>query len=132
MVPRATGTPVATDLPRRGRPRDAANPHFPAQRLRTLAFLRRHATMVATVLDMITRLTDDDIALMRDARAINDKVGLLARLGVALIEVKKSGADLQVAATSAIGWDKLAHSVEEAKRLARPDKAALLALAAHA
>jgi hypothetical protein len=71
-------------------------------------------------------------ALIRDARAINDKVRLLARLGAALIEAKESGADLQEAVASAIGWDKLARSVEEAKRLARPDKADLPALGTRA
>jgi hypothetical protein len=70
--------------------------------------LRRHATLVATVLDTITRLTDDTVALfdravgrmfrraevreqdalMRDARAINDKVRLLAKLGAASIEAQ--------------------------------------------
>ena len=34
---------------------------------------------------------------MRDARAINDKVRLLAKLGAALIEARESGADLQAA-----------------------------------
>ena len=71
--------------------------------------------MVATVLDTIARLTDDTVAffergigrmfrraeirekdaLIHDARAINDKVRLLARLGAALIKAKESGADLQ-------------------------------------
>jgi TnpA family transposase len=125
---------------------------FTAQHLRALSPLRRHATLVATVLDTITRLTDDTVALfdraagrmfrraeireqdvlIRDARAINDKVRLLARLGAALIEARESGADLQEAVASAIGWDKLARSVDEAKRLARPDKADLPALAARA
>ena len=71
-------------------------------------------------------------ALIRDARAINDKVRLLAKLGAALIEARESGADLQEAVASAIGWDKLARSVEEAKRLARPDKTDLPALATRA
>ena len=125
---------------------------FTAQHLRTLSPLRRRATLIATVLDTITRLTDDTVALfdravgrmfrraevreqdalMRDARAINDKVRLLAKLGVALIEARESGADLQAAVASAIGWDKLARSVEEATRLARPDKVDLSALAARA
>jgi hypothetical protein len=93
--------------------------------------LRRRATRIATVLDTITRLTDDTVvlfdravgrmfrraevreqdALMRDARAINDKVRLLAKLGAALIEARESGADLQAAVASVIGWDKLARSV---------------------
>ena len=125
---------------------------FTAQHLRALSPLRRRATLVATVLDTITRLTDDTVALfdravgrmfrraeireqdalMRDARAINDKVRLLAKLGAALIEARENGADLQEAVAAAIGWDKLAHSVDEAKRLARPDKADLPALAARA
>jgi TnpA family transposase len=125
---------------------------FTAQHLRILSRPRRRATLVATVLDTITRLTDDTVALfdravgrmfrraeireqdalIRDARAINDKVRLLAKLGAALIEARESGADLQEAVASAIGWDKLARSVEEAKRLARPDKADFPALAARA
>jgi Domain of unknown function (DUF4158) len=112
---------------------------FTAQHLRALSPLRRRATLVATVLDTITRLTDDTVALfdravgrmfrraeiraqdalIRDARAINDKVRLLAKLGAALIEAKESGADLQETVASAVGWDKLARSVEEAKHLDR-------------
>jgi hypothetical protein len=108
--------------------------------------------LVATVLDTITRLTDDTVALfdralgrilrraeireqdvlIRDSRAINDKVRLLARLGAALIEARETGTDLQEAVASAVGWDKLARSVEEAKRLARPDKSDLSALAIRA
>jgi TnpA family transposase len=125
---------------------------FTAQHLRALSPLRRRATLIATVLDTITRLTDETVALfdravgrmfrraevreqdalMRDARAINDKVRLLAKLGAALIEARESGTDLQAAVASVIGWDKLARSVEEAKRLARPDKVDLSALAARA
>jgi TnpA family transposase len=125
---------------------------FTAQHLRALSPLRRRATLVATVLDTITRLTDDTVALfdralgrilrraeireqdvlIRDSRAINDKVRLLARLGAVLIEARETGADLQEAVASSIGWDKLARSVEEAKRLARPDKSDLSALAIRA
>ncbi len=57
---------------------------------------------------------------------------LLAKLGVALIEARNSGADLDKAVAAAIGWDKRARNVEEAERLARPDKADLPALAARA
>ena len=125
---------------------------FTAQHLRALSPLRRQATLVATVLDTITRLTDETVALfdravgrmfrraevrehealIRDARAINDKVRVLAKLGTALIEARESGTDLQEAIASAIGWDKLARSVAEAERLARPYRADLPALAARA
>jgi TnpA family transposase len=125
---------------------------FTAQHLRQLSPLRRRATLVATVLDTIVRLTDDGVAvfdravgrmfrraevrqedaLLRDARAINDKVRMLAKLGSALIKAKTDDADLDGAVATAVGWEKLAASVAEAERLARPDKADLPALAARA
>jgi TnpA family transposase len=71
-------------------------------------------------------------ALLRNARAINDKIRLLVKLGAALIEARNSGADLDDAVASAIGWEKLARNVDEAEHLARPDKADLPALAARA
>src|SRR6202040_2281376 len=97
---------------RHGYPRPALRARegarFTAHHLRALSPLRRRATLIATVLDTITRLTDDTVALfdravgrmfrraevreqdalMRDARAINDKVRLLAKLGAALIEAR--------------------------------------------
>ena len=57
---------------------------------------------------------------------------LLAKLGAALIEAKEGGADLDGAVAAAVGWDRLAASVAEAERLARPDKVDLPALAARA
>ena len=125
---------------------------FTAQHLRALSPLRRRATLVATVLDTITRLTDDGVALfdravgrmfrraevreqdalLRDARAINDKVRLLAKLGAALIKARDGGTDLSEAVAGSVGWDRLAAGVAEAERLARPDKTDLPALAARA
>ena len=125
---------------------------FTAQHLRALSPLRRQATLIATVLDTTARLTDDGVglfdravgrmfrraeareesALLRDARAVNDQVRLLAKLGAALIAAKQGGADLDRAVVSAVGWDKLAAHVAEAERLARPDKVDLPALAARA
>jgi hypothetical protein len=74
---------------------------FTAQHLRALSPLRRRSTLVATVLDTTARLTDDGVglfdravgrmfrraeardenAVLRDARAVNDKVRLFAKLG---------------------------------------------------
>src|SRR5215217_4696890 len=125
---------------------------FTAQHLRMLSPFRGRATLVATVLDTTMRLIDDGMALfdravgrlfrraaareenavLRDARAINDKVRLLAKLGTALINAKAGGADLDGAVATAVGWEKLAASVAEAERLARPDKADLPALAIRA
>ncbi|HET8765648.1 MAG TPA: DUF4158 domain-containing protein, partial [Rhodanobacter sp.] len=123
-----------------------------AQHLRALSPLRRRATLVATVLDAATRLTDEGVglfdravgrmfrraevreqdALLRDARAINDKVRLLAKLGGALIKARDAKADLETAVAEAVGWDRLARGVAEAERIARPDKADLPARAARA
>jgi TnpA family transposase len=125
---------------------------FTAQHLRALLPLRRRATLAATVLDTVARLTDDGVgtfdravgrmfrraelaegdALLRDARAVNDKVRLLARLGAALIEARNGKGDLEAAVADAVGWDRLARSVAEAERLARPDRADLPALAMRA
>ena len=125
---------------------------YTAQHLRALSLLRRRATLVATVLDTTARLTDDGVGLfdravgrmfrraeareegtlLRDARAINDKVRLLVRLGGALIAAKEGDADLDGAVADSVGWERLAASVAEAERLARPDKVDLPALAARA
>ena len=125
---------------------------YTAQHLRALSPLRRRATLVATVLDTATRLTDEGVglfdravgrmfrraeareeqAVLRDARAVNAKVRLLAKLGTALIEARESDGDLDGAVESSVGWDKLAASIAEAHRLVWPDKADLLALAARA
>jgi short-subunit dehydrogenase len=69
---------------------------------------------------------------LRDARAINDKVRPLVRLGGALIAAKQGDADLDGAVADSVGWERLAASVAEAERLARPDKVDLPALAARA
>jgi TnpA family transposase len=125
---------------------------FTAQHLRALTPLRRRATLVATVLDTIARLTDDGVglfdravgrlfrraevreqnAVLRNARALNDKVRLLARLGAALIQARDRKGDLEAAVADTVGWDMLARSVTEAERLARPDRVDLPALAGRA
>ena len=90
------------------------------------------STLPRPVLDDSVRLTDDGVgtfdravgrmfrraelaesdALLRDARAVNDKVRLLARLGAALIEARDTKGDLEAAVTDAIGWDRLAAMME--------------------
>ncbi len=67
-------------------------------------------------------------AFQRDKRAINDKVRLFARLGEALIRARNGGDDPLAAVASAVGWERLAEAVEEAKRLVRPDEPDALAL----
>ena len=125
---------------------------FTAQHLRALSLLRRRATLVATVVDTAARLTDEGVglfdravgrmfrraevrereALLRDARAVNDGVRLLARLGAALIEARHAGTGLEETVADAVGWEALARGVAEAQRLARPEGSDLPALAARA
>ncbi len=105
------------------------------ERLRALSLPRRRATIVATVLDTVARLTDDAVglfdravsrmvrraeareegAVLRDAKALGEKVRLLVRLGVALIAAKKEKADLDEAVTAAVGWDRLAASIHRGR-----------------
>ena len=152
---RAVGlNPAVTDAvhPERLRKLAREGGRFTAQHLRALSPLRRRATLVATVLDTITRLTDDGVTLfdravgrmfrraesreeetvLKNARAVNDKVRLFAKLGAALIEAKQGGTDLDGAVAGSVGWDRLAASVVEANQLTRPDKADLPALATRA
>lgn len=116
---------------------------FTAQHLRALSPLRRRATLVATVIDTSARLTYDGVvlfdravgrmfrraeareeaAVLRNARAVNDKVRLLARLGAALIEAKQSGKDLDGAVAVAVGCDRLAASVAQANKAPNPEQA---------
>jgi hypothetical protein len=125
---------------------------FTAQHLRALSPLRRRATLVATVLETTARLTDDGVslfdraigrmfrraeareeaAMLRDARAINEKVRILTRLGAALVDARNGGTDLDAAVASSVGWEQLAAAVAEARRLIRPGKTDLVALAKRA
>jgi TnpA family transposase len=120
-----------------------------AQHLRAISPSRRRAILVATVLEAIPTLTDAAIdmfdrligklfrkseqrqaeAFQRDARAINDKVRLFARIGEALLESKRLGCDPFDLVGAVIPWDRLAASVEEAKQLVRPDGPDYLAIA---
>ena len=102
---------------------------------------RRHATLVACVLDITAGLTDravdlfdrlvgamfrraedrQDRALRSDARAINEKVRLYARIGAALIAAHDGKQDAFEALAGVIPWDRFRASVAEAAALARPE-----------
>src|SRR5277367_6706720 len=99
---------------------------------------RRHATLAAITLDLGLALTDQAIdlferlvgtlfskaetrharAFQADGRAINEKVGLYARVGAALIAAREAGQDPFDAITAVIPWERFRASVAEA--LARP------------
>src|SRR5271168_1516430 len=102
---------------------------------------RRHATLVAITLDLGATLTDQAIdlfdrlvgtlfskaetrharAFQADGRAINEKVGLYARVGAALIAAREAGQDPFDAITAVIPWERFRASVGEAEALARPE-----------
>ena len=103
---------------------------------------RRHATLVAIGLDLGASLTDQAIdlfdrlvggmfrkaegrqarAFQADARAINDKVRLYARIGAALIAAREAKQDAFGAITGVIAWERFRTSVAEAEALARPEE----------
>lgn len=103
---------------------------------------RRHATLVATTLDITASLTDQAIelfdrlvgamfrkaegqharAFQADARAINEKVRLYARVGAALIAARDGKQDAYAAIATVIPWERFRDTVSEAERLARPEE----------
>ena len=103
---------------------------------------RRHATLAAIALDLQANLTDQAInlfdglvggmfrraegrqarAFQADARAINDKVRLYARVGGAVIAAHTGKQDAFDAITAVISWERFCASVAEAEALARPEE----------
>ena len=94
-----------------------------AQQLRSLAPFCRRAILAVTALELIARLTDEAIgvfdrvigglfrraerraaeALQANAHAVNDKIRLLAKLGDALIEARRTGSDAFAAIETVLG-----------------------------
>jgi hypothetical protein len=103
---------------------------------------RRHATLVATTLDIAANLTDQAIelfdrlvgamfrkaegrharAFQADARAINEKVRLYARVGAALIAARDGEQDAYDAIATVIPWERFRVTVAKAEALARPEE----------
>jgi len=103
---------------------------------------RRHAALVAMALDLSASLTDQAIGLFdrlvgamfrkaegrharafqADARAINEKVRLYARVGTALIAAQKAKQDAYGAIKEVITWERFCVTVAEAEALARPEE----------
>ena len=98
---------------------------------------RRHATLVATSLGVAASLTDAAIdlfdrlvgamfrkaegrqarAFQADARAINDKVRLYARVGAALIAARNGEQDAFDAIIAVMSWERFCTTVAEAEAL---------------
>ena len=97
---------------------------------------RRHAALVATTLELGATLTDQVIdlferligtmfskaetrharAFQADGRAINEKVGLYARVGAALIAAREAGSDPFEAITTIIPWESFRAASPKQKR----------------
>jgi TnpA family transposase len=103
---------------------------------------RRHAMLVAISLDLSAGLTDQAVdlfdrlvgamfrkaegrharAFQADARAINEKVRLYARVGAALIVARDDKQDAYNAIIALMPWEKFRTTVAEAEVLARPEE----------
>ena len=103
---------------------------------------RRHATLVAVGLDICAGLTDQAVdmfdrligamfrkaegrharAFQGDAKAINEKVRLYARIGAALIAAHEAKQDAFGAIATVIPWERFCSTVAEAEALARPEE----------
>ncbi|WP_233874710.1 Tn3 family transposase [Paraburkholderia adhaesiva] len=111
---------------------------------------RRHATLIAILLDTSASLTDETINLhdrligsfftkakhkyekrfAADGKAVNEKVRLYAKVGAALIAAKEAKSDPFEAIEAVVPWEAFTASVKEAQDLARDtefDSMALLA-----
>ncbi len=111
------------------------------QNLSTLEAGRRRATLVAYLLERAASLTDEALEMhdrmVGDAMAgakrtrdenlkgrgkqFNEKVGLYAGVGRALIAARESGADPYALLEEFVPWDRFVESVAEAEDLALPE-----------
>jgi len=119
-----------------------------AAHLREFGDERRHATLVAVVLDTMATLTDETLemheraigrefkkaerrhldAFQENGKAINEKVRLYAAVGRALIEAKTKAVDPFPEIEKLMPWEAFLASVEEAAKLASPEDFDHLAL----
>jgi TnpA family transposase len=109
--------------------------------LREFGEERRHATLVAVVLDTMATLTDEALemheraigrefkkaerrhldAFQQSGKAINEKVRLYAAVGKALIDAKIKAADPFAEIEKLMPWEAFLVSVEEAAKLSLPE-----------
>jgi TnpA family transposase len=102
---------------------------------------RRHATLVALMIETAATLTDEALDLhdrligsfftksknkyertfAEQGQAINDKVRLYAKVGGALVAAREQGRDPFVAIEAVISWEQFSASVHEAEQLARDE-----------
>jgi hypothetical protein len=113
-----------------------------AQHLRDLEPRRRHATLVAVVLDTRATVTDESIDLhdrimgtlfnrakrthaeqfQQAGYTLHDTVRLFCTVGQALLAARTSGLDPFAAIETVVPWDVFAARVADAEKLARPER----------
>ena len=111
------------------------------QNLSTLGAGRRRATLVAYLLERAASLTDEalemhdrmvgealarakatrDENLKGHGKRVNEKVGLYAGVGKALIAARESGEDPYALIEEFVPWERFIESVAEAEDLALPE-----------
>lgn len=102
---------------------------------------RRHATLVALVMEGMATVTDEIIDLhdrilgklfrtaknkyqqqfQKQGKSINKKLLLYTKIGQALMEAKQSGSDPFAAIEAVISWEEFTQSITEADQLSRPE-----------
>jgi TnpA family transposase len=112
------------------------------QHLRNLEPGRRHATLVAVVLDTRATVTDEVIDLhdrilgtlfarakrthaeqfAQAGHTLHDTVRLFARVGQALLAARTAGQDPFAAIEAVVSWEVFAARVADADQLARPER----------
>jgi hypothetical protein len=80
--------------------------------------LEMHDRMIGALMNRAEKMRDE--GFRRHGKAINEKVGLYARLGKALIAAKESGEDPYDMLDELMGWERFVQSVAEAEGLAMP------------
>lgn len=89
----------------------------------------RSATLADEALDMHDRLVGEmlgkgekvrDENFRKRGKAINEKVGLYAAVGKALIAARETGEDPYAVIEDSVGWERFVESIEEAEELALP------------
>lgn len=112
-----------------------------AQHLRDLEPARRHATLVAIVLETRATIIDELVdwhdrmigklfnrakrsheeRFQQSGKAINEKVHLYSRIGRVLLEARHDGTDPFAAIENIMPWSTFEQSVLEAQKLAEPE-----------
>ena len=111
-----------------------------AQHLQDLEPTRRHATLVAVLIDTQATLIDEIVDMhdrilgavfnrakkihtdrfQESGKSINDKLRLYSRIGRALLDAKKSGTDPFAAIEGVLPWEQFDESIRETEKLAQP------------